>query len=745
MISKPLSPLALLAASPRPLTLLLTLGLSAVPTLQGWADSGAQTRSSLISSRGDWLIETQHPASTATADAAGQTWTLDNGLIRRVFRTQPNAATISLDDLRTGQRLIRSVRPDAEIVIDGRTYAIGGLTGQPNHAYLTEEWIGSLTNVSGSFQWARTDVAEPAAPLAWKQKRYASFRQWPPRGKSLGFTFRGTDEATRGLEIVVHHEIYDGVPVVGKYLTVENKGSRPVTLDRFSNELLAVVETESAVDTRERHQWLPGPIDVLSDYMFKGMDSITANRIASWEKDPAYTTQVSYEMQTPCLLVCRPPVGPGVTLQPGEKFTGFRSYLVVYDSTERERRSLTVRRAWRTLAPWTTENPVMMHVASAKTDIFRRAVDQCAEVGFEMIIYTFGSGLNMENQDPAYLAKIKADVDYAHSKGLEVGAYSLFSSRRVDDTNDVINPSTGKPGGAIFGNAPCLGSRWGLNYLTKVTNFLAQTGLDLLEHDGPYPGDICASTTHPGHRGQQDSQWAQWRLSSELYGWCRSQGIYVNQPDSYFLAGGNKTGMGYREVNWSLPRPQQLIHSRQNIYDGTWTKSSSMGWMMVPLTEYHGGGAAATIEPLKDHLKEYEIHLINTLGAGVQACWRGPRLYDTDETKLLVRRWVSWFKQYRDILESDLIHARRANGRDVDFYLHVNPNLRQKAMVIAFNPQPRPVTETLRVPLYYSGLTRTATARHEGGRTQRWSLDRGGNAEVNLTLPAQGTTWFVIE
>jgi len=62
-----------------------------------------------------------------------------------------------------------------------------------------------------------------------------------------------------------------------------------------------------------------------------------------------------------------------------------------------------------------------------------------------MIIYTFGSGLNMENEDPSYLAKVKADVDYAHSKGIEVGAYSLFSSRRIDDANDVINRRRANP------------------------------------------------------------------------------------------------------------------------------------------------------------------------------------------------------------------------------------------------------------------------------------------------------------
>ena len=51
----------------------------------------------------------------------------------------------------------------------------------------------------------------------------------------------------------------------------------------------------------------------------------------------------------------------------------------------------------------------MMHVRNADTKSFRTAVDQCAEVGFEMIIYTFGSGLDVEREDPAYIAKVKAD------------------------------------------------------------------------------------------------------------------------------------------------------------------------------------------------------------------------------------------------------------------------------------------------------------------------------------------------
>ena len=86
---------------------------------------------------------------------------------------------------------------------------------------------------------------------------------------------------------------------------------------------------------------------------------------------------------------------------------------------------------------------------------------------------------------------------------------------------------------------------------------MQNAGLGILEHDGSYPGDECAATNHPGHRGLDDSQWVMWKAITELYQWCRANGIYLNIPDWYFLNGGTKTGMGYRETNWSLPRAYQ--------------------------------------------------------------------------------------------------------------------------------------------------------------------------------------------
>ena len=216
-------------------------------------------------------------------------------------------------------------------------------------------------------------------------------------------------------------------------------------------------------------------------------------------------------------------------------------------------------------------------------------------------------------------------------------------------------------------------------------------------------------------------------------------------PDYYFFAGSSKTGMGYRESNWSLPRERQVILGRQNIFDGTWTKAPSMGWMFVPLVEYQGGGAAATLEPLHEHLDAYAAHLVNNFGAGVQACYRGPRLYDTDETKAVVQRLVAWFKQHRAILESDMIHVRRPDGRDLDCYLHVNPELSERAMVVVFNPLHESVDRVLDLPLRYAGLTDRLLVRDEGGRTSEHRLDREYMLHLPVRVPAQGNAWYVME
>ncbi len=691
----------------------------------------------------DWLIASSGFKAQVKVDSSQPEIVLTNGLISRTFRTSPDAATVGFRNLITGESILRGVKPEAEVEIDGQKFDVGGLLGQEEYAYLRPEWLDNMTSNPKAFRFKDMSFGQTTARLDWKRKRYSADRPWPPPGVSLTMNFDPPERQAGRVIVSVHYELYDGLPLLAKWLTIHNKGLRPIRLNSFKNEILAVVESEVTVEIPG--EWNRPNIHVESDFAFLGSSSKSGNKTAHWVPDPQYETQVNYRRQTPCLLESRPPLGPDIDLAPGGIFETYRTYELVFDSTDRERKGLAQKRMYRAIAPWVTENPIMMHLKSTDPAVVRAAIDQCAEVGFEMIILSFGSGLDMEKEDPAEIAKFKRLADYAHERGIELGGYSLLASRRISDEDDCINPETGKPGQAIFGNSPCLGSRWGQEYFRKVRNFLEKTGFDLLEHDGSYPGDVCASTSHPGHRGLTDSQWTQWRTITEFYKWCRGRGIYLNVPDWYFLSGSNKTGMGYRETNWSLPRERQIILGRQNIYDGTWEKTPSMGWMFVPLVEYQGGGAAATLEPLAEHLDAYGAHLAQNFASGVQACYRGTRLFDTEDTKRVVKRWVEFYKQHRVILDADIIHLRRPDGLDIDGILHVNPNGSPRGLAVFFNPTIRTIAKTATLPVYYTGLTDVALVREQEGAAISYRIDRNYNVDLPLSIPPHSLTWFVIE
>lgn len=693
----------------------------------------------------DWLIHPSTAKAQVMVSTDGKTIELNNGLLRRSFRLQPNLVCYDYYNLSNGQQLIRALKPEAEVTISGKKYAIGGLYGQKEQAYLLPEWLNNFTANPQDFQYQTYEIQDLKPFLNWRAATWTGNPQ-QAKGKVLSLTFRHNSPALAGLSIKVHYALYDGIPLLCKWVSIDNQSSNSrFKLDRVLNEILAMPEEESAVVGKPEQMKKPQGIYIETNYAFNNaMRYNISDQTTHWKTDSSYTSQVNYNYETPCILEVYPDFAPGIELQVGEHFESIRTYELLLDSYDRERRGLMVRKMYRTVAPWTTQNPIFMHLVSKNDEQVRSIIDQCAETGYEGVILSFGSHCNMEDTSAANIQRWKTLTDYAHGKKILIGSYSLFSSRRISDEHDVINPLTGKPGGAFFGNAPCFGSEWGLTYLEKLKFFMSKTGFDIFENDGPYPGDRCASTTHPGHRGLEDSQWRQMALQKSLYRWCNENGIYVNAPDWYFLDGTHKIALGYREVNFSLPRAQQKILNRQNIFDGTWEKTPSMGWGFVPLTVYQGGGAEAVLEPLSEHLNDYEQLMVQYYGAGIQACYRGPRLYDTETTKQTVIRVIDWYKRYRQILNADIIHLRRPDGRDWDGILHVDPDLPEKGLLMLYNPLKVPIKRSIQVPLYYAGLETTAVFKEKGGKAQKLKLNRSYEATLEVEIPAEGYTWYVI-
>eukprot|EP00665_Eupelagonemidae_sp_cell47_P002645 gene2645-1437_t len=81
------------------------------------------------------------------------------------------------------------------------------------------------------------------------------------------------------------------------------------------------------------------------------------------------------------------------------------------------------------------ENPLTFYWGAGDGTNFTQTIDQLAEVGFEMIVLSFG-GSRLVDVNATHMAKVKTMVDYAHSKGIEVNeviAFPLYYTGLTDD------------------------------------------------------------------------------------------------------------------------------------------------------------------------------------------------------------------------------------------------------------------------------------------------------------------------
>jgi hypothetical protein len=249
--------------------------------------------------RTDWLIDPTTFKARITVSSDGRQLEMNNGLLRRVFRLEPNAATVALDNLVTGESLLRGVKPEAVVQLDGKRFEIGGLKGQRNYAFIRPEWIEQLRADPAAFRFVGYEIGKPKERMAWKRSRHHSPDvKWPPAGMTLRLDFAWpANEAgvkPTDIRVSVHYELYDGLPCYSKWITVSNGTDTVARVDRFSSEVLAVVERTSEVDELVEGRTPPN-LYVETDMAFGGMMASGANRRSfRWLPDPEFHTQVNY-------------------------------------------------------------------------------------------------------------------------------------------------------------------------------------------------------------------------------------------------------------------------------------------------------------------------------------------------------------------------------------------------------------------------------------------------------------------
>ena len=813
----------------------------------------------------DWLV---HPEAVQQSSQFlrldNNTYKLTNGLISRTFTLVPNFATIGYQNEVTGLSYFRAPKPEATFSIkDGSVvFTVGGIGGTDNNQALWQPYYyqQQIEKLPYAYTYVSHSVMAAKARFHWTPQRWSELRDWPPRGVRVEILFAPpapTDGPTllvSNLTVTVVYELYDGMPVMQKYLQFNNNNpvdevdgeeeeaveeldvkeqaaghdehrhshssrfstssvhspshshshshtrstrrNRPVSHTEaayaaanltdnpdydasanpyvFTNtapsrssififtvtvELLACPEHACdavmtvETDAMPRHtQWDPR---MLQDVPFV--------QTTIWYRDDAYgnndndgALQGDAAYFVTLLSVSYLENGPSLVLPAGEQWETFRVLELCHDSQDEERQTLARRRWMRTLAPQGTENPIYWHLES-QNNIFA-AIDETVRVGFEMVIMSYGSGFNPQSTNASYVAWMKSAVEYAHSKNILIGGYTLMQNPNYYDyeRDGVMVPSTVDGGGSS--GIACFATEGHRQYRESLIAFINATGIDMLETDGPYEGSPCNAVSHEYHRGLHDSQAAQDMLTQDFYRSLKVRDIYFTVPDPYWLsAGTNKEPIGYtdRWTGSSYNKWERLDIGRMYAYDGTVHYPPTMGWMVFNYENYY---------PLNDNAIYYEKALAQYLGNGIVTCFRGQNLYDTDLTANLTRYWGDFYKAHRTVLNGDILHVVRPNGQQVDVQMHVHPSTwpysRQYTNEVALgffnNPLPYDVTRyTTRLSLYYAGVQPFDVIAVQWGTgimqpwvvkgTVRAVVDESYGVDVSIqTLPANAFCYFII-
>jgi hypothetical protein len=199
-----------------------------------------------VSAARDWLVDKISDPTTLAKTSLG-TLLLSNTLISREFLLEPDFATIDFRDLHTQHAsLLRCVKPEGIITLDGIEYNIGGVIPNTQCAYFnrTDFWRNKALDTR-AFHFSTYEVGIPKAPFAYTPIRSAPADiQWPPKGIHLSVYFKAPYYAPlshKYVTVVVNYEMYDGIPLLAKWLDVIDTSSRgDIDLSFNSVEILAV-------------------------------------------------------------------------------------------------------------------------------------------------------------------------------------------------------------------------------------------------------------------------------------------------------------------------------------------------------------------------------------------------------------------------------------------------------------------------------------------------------------------------
>ncbi len=640
---------------------------------------------------------------SARVEASGDSITLQNHWLRRIFITGDKTG------VSTREYYIRNTESGPWLPLF--TFAPGEL---PCEASVTINGIeGKITGadkpglkIKSSFAFETREVIETDI------------------GKRLDIAFRPLASAGMpAVRVTLHHELPDDQPFMIKWMTVENLSDRMV-------------------------MWNGATVEVLHSAQH------------AWIEDDYCTNTASASPDMPGWTFYRFPLGPDVSIQPGEKKESFKLY-ELFPNPDPYAEAVARNRMRRTVAPWTdTQAIFQMWNGCTSVEEMYPIVDDAAELGVEAVGFFVGQ---WETQVGDFVLKkdvfpngerdLARLVDHAHAKGLKFVLYTgmciAWESSETAKTHpewQFLSEGGFRYSAGAHGNM-CLAGPWGDYYRANIFRLTEKCGIDGWQTDGPYYGTVCYQTGHD-HTAPASAQYLNWQYEKNFYNECRRRGLIIQTPQSWraLLHGANQLPGGYTEEDQVALEGLNLVATfRSRLFDRMLLFPPTVRWTFISIDRYHGRRMYAEDAPAELRRAMFEHSIAGCFGYGHAGHILARKLYRSEEEKDVFRKWIGFYKKYRKLVEHTSLPLLRPDGRNADGVFHCNPEADgERGVVVAFNPSSSPQKVHFTVPVKYAGITETALAGPPDSVERMVNVDDRGNGIVTVDLEPYEVTWWEV-
>jgi hypothetical protein len=393
---------------------------------------------------------------------------------------------------------------------------------------------------------ARSDCQARGAPISISASHYDTY-------------FRADTAGLQGVDVAVHYELYDGLPVIKKWVTVSVAApAAPVLVDdlfmehlrapNFAPEMISVLQIQPNNPTPFNQQIVPDP--ALS---FPGRTQQLWYFDDAWDACCDTELHVSYSYYTRLKVGYGPdvtfggPTGPGVLVSAGDAapFESIPVRLLFHDTTDWERQGLGTRRMQQFLAPQLQESPLYTMINDiSSTEAFHLAISQAAAAGLELVVVGYGANgycgmCPQQTQNATWVAWFKSNVDFARSLGISVTAYTLMQMNGWGEDVPAAEQVLQRDG--TRGGIACFATDFHAAYRKSVLDFVVATGMVGVETDGQYENAYCGDDTGDHHHSGGAGSWhAQVQATAGFNTALKAIGGYQTGADAYWWSGANK-------------------------------------------------------------------------------------------------------------------------------------------------------------------------------------------------------------